>query len=70
VEETGFAVTLCDDVTTEAMGWAARQASTVQPGGLTVATIVGPRMAEMAANFVRNLREHRVRLVMGVAEAI
>ncbi len=29
--------------------------------------IVGARMAEMAGNFVRNLREGRVRLMAGVA---
>ena len=70
LERAGFAITRFDDVTTDALGWAARQASMIQPGGVNMAMIVGPRMAEMGGNFVRNLREQRVRLGMGVAEAI
>ncbi len=70
LEQAGFAVSSLEDVTAEAMGWAARQGSPAEPGAVNAATIVGPRMAEMVANFVRNLREQRVRLVMGLAEAI
>lgn len=70
LERAGFAVTRFEDVTVEALGWAALQASMVQSGAVNTAMIVGARMAEMAGNFIRNLREKRVRLVIGVAEAI
>jgi len=70
IEQAGFAVTRLDDVTQEAMGWAQQQGSPAEPGAINAAMIVGARMAEMAANFVRNLQEKRVRLVMGIAAAI
>ena len=70
VEEAGFAVTSLDDVTEEAMGWAAQQGPPGPPGSANAAMIVGARMAEMAGNFVRNLREGRVRLMVGIAEAV
>ena len=48
----GFAVNTLDDVTEPAFGWAARQGPP-QPGGVNPGMIVGPRMAEMVANFIR-----------------
>ena len=48
----------------------ARRGSPAQPGGANAGMIVGPRMVEMADNFVRNLREGRVRLMTGVATAV
>ena len=69
LEGAGFSVTALDDVTDEAMGWAAEQGAPTQPGGVNAGMIVGARMAEMAANFVRNLREGRVRLAIGIATA-
>ena len=69
LEEADFTVTALNDVTDEAMGWAARQGPPTQPGGANAGMIVGARMAEMAANFARNLREGRVRLAIGIATA-
>lgn len=67
--EAGFAVLSLDDVTDQAMCWAAQQGPPAQPGGVNTAMIVGARMAEMAGNFVRNLRDGRVRLGIGLARA-
>ena len=69
LEQAKFAMTSLDDVTEQALDWAAQQGP-LQPGGANAAMIVGARMAEMASNFVRNLREGRVRLMAGIAEAI
>lgn len=68
LEQAGFAVTHLDEVTQEAIGWALQQGSSTEPSAVNAATIVGARMAEMAANFMRNLREGHVRLVVGIAE--
>lgn len=63
----GFEVVQWSDVTEEAFGWMAsqRQAAplTVGPG-----LVVGQRMAEMVANFGRNLKDGRTRLVIGVGK--
>ncbi len=64
----GFAVASLENVTDQAFGWAAHQGAPA-PGGVNAAMVVGARMAGMAGNFVTNLREGRVRLAMGVAEA-
>jgi sarcosine/dimethylglycine N-methyltransferase len=69
LEQASFAVASLDDVTEQALGWAAQQGPP-QPGGANAAMIVGARMAEMAGNFVRNLREGRVCLMAGIAEAV
>lgn len=65
----GFEVVSLEDVTHEAVGWAAQQGSPGQ-GGPNAGMIVGARMAQMAQNFVTNLREGRVRLMTGVARAV
>ena len=70
LEQAGFAVRSIDDVTQEAMGWAAQQPPPSAPGGINPGMIVGARMAEMVSNFMRNLRENRVVLMVGVATAI
>ena len=70
IEGAGFALVSLDDVTEQAMGWAARQGPPAQPGRANAGMIVGARMAEMAGNFVSNLREGRVRLMLGVADAV
>ena len=70
LKQAGFEVDALDDVTEQAFDWMAQQGRPAQPGGANAAMIVGARMAEMAANFVRNLREGRVRLAMAVAVAI
>lgn len=69
LEVAGFEVASLDDVTEQALGWAAQQRPSAQPGGLGIGTVVGPRMAEMAGNFARNLRAGRVRLGIGLARA-
>ena len=69
LEDAGFTVASLEDVTEQALGWAAQQGPPAQPGGANAGMIVGARMAEMAGNFVRNLREGRVRLGIGIAEA-
>ncbi len=66
LEQAGFSITKLHDVTEEAMGWAAQQGGPLPPGGINTAVIVGARMAEMAGNFARNLREGRASLVFGV----
>ena len=68
LEGAGFAVTTLDDITEEAIGWATPNGPP-KPCGASAAMIVGARIAEMAGNFVRNLREGRVHLVVGLAEA-
>lgn len=70
LEKAGFAITSLDDVTDEAMAWATQQGAPVQLGGANAGMIVGTRMAEMARNFGQNLRENRVRLFVGIAEAV
>ncbi len=59
-----------DDVTLEAMGWLIQQQSPVAQSPLNLGVVIGPRIGELVANFGRNLREGRVRLVMGVCEAV
>ncbi len=68
LEQSGFAVASLDDVTEQAMGWAAQQGPPGKAGAASTGMIVGPRMAEMVGNFVRNLREGRLRLMVGIAE--
>ncbi len=75
LHRAGFAVTLWEDVTEQAKGWLARQqqqAAQAPADGpkLSPALVVGARMQGMVANFVRNLAEGRVGLVMGVCTAI
>lgn len=76
LEQAGFAVTAFDDVTELSRGWLAQQQQAVAQAQaaqtapvLTTGLVVGPRMAEMVQNFGRNLKEGRVRLVMGLAQA-
>ena len=70
IEHAGFTVDALDDVPEQAIGWAQSQGQPTQPGGANAGMIVGPRMVEMAGNFVRNLREGRVRLMTGLARAV
>ena len=67
LENAGLKVVQWKDVTAVAFEWMAeqRQAASLAVGpGL----VVGQRMAEMVANFGRNLKEGRTRLVIGVCE--
>ena len=68
--EGGFGVSLWDDVTNQALEWMSQPPPPPAAGGANAAMIVGARLAGMGANFRRNLMESRVRLVMGVCNAI
>jgi SAM-dependent methyltransferase len=66
---SGFRMEMLRDVSTEALGWAASQ-QPQPPGPASLATVMGDRMAGMAANFARSIREQRVRLMIGVFAAV
>ena len=40
------------------------------PPSLSLGLVLGARSPELVGNFVRNLRENRVRLVIGIADAV
>jgi sarcosine/dimethylglycine N-methyltransferase len=63
----GFTITTWNDVTIEALNWIGQQRPSTQ--GSSLGVVMGPRFAEMGANFARNTREGRVRFVMGVCTA-
>ena len=67
LETAGFTCTAWDDVTMEGLNWMAQLKPPIQ--GFSLGLVMGPRFAEMAVNFARNLREGRARLVMGVCRA-
>ena len=69
LEAVGFRMSSADDVSEAAMGWMAQQGAPVA-GAVNATMIVGTRMAEMAANFGRSLKEGRVRLLMGIGTAV
>ena len=66
LERCGFSVEIWNDVT-EATIVAMRQSGPPAPGPISLATVMGPRFPAMGANLSQNLREGRVRLVMGSA---
>lgn len=71
LEKSGFAVEVWNDVTQEIIEWFdSVQLPAVQRAGQqgpTLKLVMGPRFAQMAENFARNLREGKVRLVMAVS---
>lgn len=67
LDQSGFHPLHWTDVTAEALAWAAQPRPS---GGATLGAIMGPRFGAMAANFGRNLRDGRLRIVMGVFEAV
>lgn len=70
LRRAGFAQGVWNDVTGDALSaMASGKAITPAPDGLSVSTVMGPRFGGMLANIQRNLREGRVRLVMGLYEA-
>ena len=66
--DAGFTLDAWDDVTEAVLAWFATAPANV-PRGLSLATLLGPRFGPMTANFARNLREDRVRVVMGIGIA-
>ena len=63
----GFTITTWNDVTIEVPNWIAQQRPAAQR--ISLGVIMGPRFGEMSANFARNIREGRIRLVMAVCTA-
>ena len=74
LQQAGLRVTEWDDVTEAAKSWITQQQQAIRPGvtgsGLSPAFVVGARMLPMVANFVRNIMEGRVRLVMGLCDSV
>jgi sarcosine/dimethylglycine N-methyltransferase len=69
VGASGFVVEAARDVSQEALGWFQRTMS-APPQGPNLSVVMGPRMATMAANLARNLREGSLGLLMGLARAV
>lgn len=65
-EGAGFVLKTWHDVTEGVVEWFA-SAPVALPHGLSLATLLGPRFGALTANFARNVREGRVRIVMGMA---
>ena len=63
----GFTITAWNDVTIEALKWISQQRPPTQ--GFSLGVAMGSRLGEMSANLARNIREGRVRFVMGVCTA-
>jgi SAM-dependent methyltransferase len=68
ISAAGFEMETLRDVSSEALGWAASQQGPPSASA-SLATVMGERMAGMAANFARSIREGRVRLMIGVFTA-
>jgi SAM-dependent methyltransferase len=66
LEAAGFRIAALHDVTSVSL---AGLASAPPPAANGLARVMGPRFPAMAANFVRNLRDGRLRVMMGVAVA-
>jgi len=64
----GFNIRHLKDASREALDWFQRGVAAGQPGP-NLSVVMGPRMAVMAPNLARNVREGRLGLLMGVAEA-
>jgi hypothetical protein len=63
----GLTITAWSDVTIEALKWIGQQRPPTQ--GFSLGVVMGSRLGEMSANLARNIREGRVRFVMGVCTA-
>lgn len=67
MEGAGLAIEVWNDVTNEAVAWFGQTRMPAQ--GPSLVTLLGPKFPEMAMNLARNLREGRLRLVMGRCRA-
>lgn len=68
LHQAGFEIRTWSDVTAEALSWFEQQRSS-PPNPLSLTAAMGPRMTTMVMNLARNVREGRVRLAMGIANA-
>jgi SAM-dependent methyltransferase len=66
LQRSGFKVIEWRDTSAAAMATFTQQQS-IPPGAGGLGLVMGPRFAEMAANFARSIGEGRIQLVMGVA---
>jgi hypothetical protein len=67
LQRAGFTIAAWNDVTAEVAEWFGQQRPPANDFSLGI--VLGPRLAEMLANFARNIRENRIRFVMGVCGA-
>jgi hypothetical protein len=67
LQRAGFTIATWNDVTAEALEWIGQQRQPTQ--GFSLGVVLGQRLGEMSANLARNIREGRVRFVMGVCTA-
>jgi len=67
LQGAGFTIAAWNDVTAEVVEWFGQQKPPANDFSLKI--VLGPRLAEMLANLTRNIREGRVRFVMGVCTA-
>ena len=69
VGASGFVLEAERDVSQEALGWFQRTMGAA-PQGPNLSLVMGPRMAVMAPNLARNLREGSLGLLMTLARAV
>jgi sarcosine/dimethylglycine N-methyltransferase len=67
LDQAGWKLSVWQDVTADARAWFAQQRP-VTSQGVHLASVMGPRFAEMASNLGRSLVEEKLRLVMAVFE--
>ena len=68
LEDAGLILIEWREATEAAIEWMS-QTRAGPPTGLALSAVLGPGFGEMAANLARNIREGRVRLVMGCFQA-
>jgi sarcosine/dimethylglycine N-methyltransferase len=66
---SGFVMQAERDVSQQALGWFQRSMGAA-PQGLNLSVVMGPRMAVMAPNLARSVREGSPGLLMGLARAM
>jgi sarcosine/dimethylglycine N-methyltransferase len=66
---SGFVMQAERDVSQQALGWFQRSMGAA-PQGLNLSVVMGPRMAVMAPNLARSVREGSLGLLMGLARAM
>jgi SAM-dependent methyltransferase len=73
IEAAGFTILTWNDVTEPSVAWLAEQAKAraggAKPPALGLPLVMGPEFGVMSANFGRNLKEQRVRLIQTIVQA-